>query len=67
MAAVLPSLLPSTLSFALLARSPGKDSESLVYVNHFLSIAPDLLVFIRELARLAEGKLRMRRLTDRWF
>ena len=67
MAAVLPSLLPSTLSFALLARSPGKDSQSLVYVNHFLSIAPDQLAFIRELARLVKGKLRRRLLTDRWF
>ena len=57
MAAVLPSLLTSTLSSALLARSPERDSESLVYVNHFLSIAPDLLASVRELARLVKGKL----------
>ena len=57
MAAVLPSLLTSTLSSALLARSPEKDSESLVYVNHFLSTALDLLAFVRESARLVKGKL----------
>ena len=57
MAAVLPSLLTSTLSSALLARSPEKDSESLVYVNHFLSIALDLLVSVRELTRLVKGRL----------
>ena len=56
-AAVLPSLLPSTLSSALLARSPEKDSESLVYVNNVLSIALDLLVSVRELTRLVKGKL----------
>ena len=67
MAAVLPSLLTSTLSSALLARSPEKESESLAYVNHFLSIAPDLLAFVRELARLAKGKLQRRLLTDKWF
>ena len=57
MVAVLPSLLTSTLSSALLARSPERDSESLVYVNHFLSIALDLLVSVRELTRLVKGKL----------
>ena len=57
MVAVLPSLLPSTLSSALLAQSPEKDSKSLPYVSHFLSIAPDLLASVRELARLVKGKL----------
>ena len=56
MAAVLPSLLTSTLSSALLARSPEKDSKSLAYVNHFLSIALDLLASVRELARLVKGE-----------
>ena len=68
MAAVLPSLLTSTLSSALLARSPEKDSESLVYVNlFFFSIAPDLLAFLRELTRFAKGELRRRLLTDKRF
>ena len=67
MAAVLPSLLPSTLSSALLALTPGKDSESLVYVNFFFSIAPNLLAFLRELTRFAKGELRRRLLTDKWF
>ena len=67
MAAVLPSLLSSTLSSVLLARSPEKGFESLVYVIIFLSIVPDLLAFIKELPRLVKGKLRRRLLTDRWF
>ena len=57
MAAVLPSLLPSTLSSALLAQLPGKDSESWIHVGHFLSMPPDLLASIRELTRLVKGKL----------
>ena len=57
MLAVLPSLLPSTLSSALLARSPEKDSESLVYANHFSEHRSGLLASVRELARLVKGKL----------
>ena len=43
MAASVPSLLSSMFSSALLAQSPEKDSESSIYVNQFLRIAPDLL------------------------